>query len=221
MSSHSTVKQGPAAAAVGLSRDRGSVRGDGHEHRAQGKALAKGAGHRLLRAWGAHPQWKQPRVWVFNRTVAWSGTALITMGTRSSKQSEIIPENITASPHISLRWINSRAGSDSVQQKAQPGHHRAPPKGNPSVALRDGAPENPNQGLLGVIPHRHPLPTGSLGRAGNAQGRASPPGMRAEPWGCDRTCHWAALSPPVPLIITWPLWLSHFHRNVGPSLHSG
>lgn len=135
MSSHSTVKQGPAAAAVGLSRDRGSVRGDGHEHRAQGKALAKGAGHRLLRAWGAHPQWKQPRVWVFNRTVAWSGTALITMGTRSSKQSEIIPENITASPHSSLRWINSRAGSDSVQQKAQPGHHRAPPKGNPSVAL--------------------------------------------------------------------------------------
>lgn len=65
------------------------------EHGAQGKAEAQGAGHRLLRAWGAHPRWKQPCVWVFNGTVAWSGTALITMGTRSSKQSEIIPENIT------------------------------------------------------------------------------------------------------------------------------
>lgn len=62
MPSHGKVKQVPPAAAVGLCRGRGLVRGDVDDHRVQGKAVAKGSGHRLMRAWGAHPQCKQPCV---------------------------------------------------------------------------------------------------------------------------------------------------------------
>lgn len=63
--------------------------------RAQGKLQHRELGTGSW-AMGSSSQGKQPCVEVFNGAAARSGAALITMGTRSSKQAEIIPGSITA-----------------------------------------------------------------------------------------------------------------------------